>query len=429
MVKHLKLMALILVSIVVTLAISAAPHLNPNLVQAATSTPTPPPTTYTLTITARSLTSVSVSGTSAKFSISPGQTYNFDSTQSFTFLDGTEVKITAYNPTPSPGMVYNVATFVRWEGEVFPTPAPNPLTITMDHNINLVACYNVVHYDLTRTPTSTPTPTPTPTASIHPAKYSVTTDPATNVTETSATLNGTLTEISPAQGMYADDFFHWYYSSSLTSVQDRTAPSLQTMGFVYGNAKPSIAVTGLTPNTTYYFQAHAYGSYGEILSFTTLSAKPTPTPGGSIKVELYNQNTSAIANQIYPNVKLANTGSTAIALPTVKIRYYYTIDGDKSQNFYCDYSPVGSSNITGTFVTMSTAKTGADTYVEIGFTSGAGTLAAGESIVIQTRIAKTDWSNYTQTDDYSFNPSATSYMDWTKVTGYVSGALVWGVEP
>ena len=425
MVKHLKLMALILVSTVVTLAISGAPHLNLNTVQAATSTPTPPPTAYTLTVTARSLTSVPLSD--ATFSVSPGQTYHYSPTQSITFLNGTQVKITANNPSPSPGLVYDVITFVRWEGEVFPTPAPNPLTITMDHNINLVACYNVVHYDLTRTPTSTPTPTPT--ASIHPAEYSVATDPATNVTATSATLNGTLTEISPAQGMYADDFFHWYYSPSLTSVQDRTAPSLQTVSFVYGNAKPSIGVTGLTPNTTYYFQAYAYGRYGEILSFTTLSADPTPTPGGSIKVEFYNQNTSTIANQIYPNVKLANTGSADIALPTVKIRYYYTIDGDKSQNFYCDYSPVGSSNITGTFVTMSTAKTGADTYVEIGFTSGAGTLAAGESIVIQTRIAKTDWSNYTQTDDYSFNPSATSYMDWTKVTGYVSGALVWGVEP
>lgn len=432
MVKHLKLIAFILVLAVVTFAISAAPHLSPNLVHAAIPTPTPPPTGYVLTVTARSLTSVSLSGTSATFSISPGQTYSYSPTQNLTFLNGTQVKITANNPTPSPGLVYDVATFVRWEGDIITTPAPNPITITMNRNISLIACYNVVHYDLTRTPTppgQTPTPplrTPTPpgpTASIHPPVYSVTTEPATNITATSVTLNGTLTEISPAQGMYADDFFHWYYSPSLASVQNRTAPSVQTIGFVYGNMKPSITVIGLTPNTTYYFQAYAFGKTGEILSFTTLPS------GGSIKVQLYNQNQSATSNQIYPNIKLVNTGSTAIPLSTVKIRYYYTIDGVKSQNFYCDYSPAGSSNITGTFVTMTTPKTGADNYLEIGFTSGAGNLAAGGSVTVQTRIAKSDWSDYNQTNDYSFRLSGTTYEDWVKVTGYISGALQWGTEP
>jgi endoglucanase len=157
---------------------------------------------------------------------------------------------------------------------------------------------------------------------------------------------------------------------------------------------------------------------------------PTPsTSGGAVKVQFYNQNTAATSNQIYLNIKLLNTGSSAVALANVKIRYYYTIDGVKSQNFYCDYSPVGSSNVNGTFVTMATAKTGADTYVEIGFSSGAGSLAAGGNTTIQARVAKSDWTNYTQTNDYSFNSSATTYVDWTKVTGYVSGSLQWGVEP
>jgi len=111
------------------------------------------------------------------------------------------------------------------------------------------------------------------------------------------------------------------------------------------------------------------------------------------------------------------------------IRYYYTIDGSQTQIFYCDYSSAGSSNVTGTFVAMATAKTGADTYLEVGFTSSAGSLAAGGSVTVQTRLAKTDWSNYTQTNDYSFNSLGTAYADWTKITGYVSGVLQWGVEP
>jgi endoglucanase len=167
-----------------------------------------------------------------------------------------------------------------------------------------------------------------------------------------------------------------------------------------------------------------------IRTATPPPATPTPVPTvGSIKVQFYNQSTAATSNQIYTNIKLVNTGSSAIALSNVKIRYYYTIDGSKAQTFYCDYSPIGSSNVSGTFVTMSTAKTGADTYLEVGFSTGAGNLAAGGNVTIQGRFAKSDWSNYTQTDDYSFNSTATTYVDWAKTTGYVSGALQWGTEP
>jgi uncharacterized protein (DUF362 family) len=160
-----------------------------------------------------------------------------------------------------------------------------------------------------------------------------------------------------------------------------------------------------------------------------VTATPVPITG-TIKVQFYNQSTAATSNQIYLNVKLINTGSSAVALSNVKIRYYYTIDGAQTQNFYCDYSPAGSSNLSATFVTMATAKTGADTYVEIGFTTGAGSLAAnGGNTTIQARVAKSNWTNYTQTNDYSFNSTATTFADWTKVTGYVSGALQWGAEP
>jgi endoglucanase len=159
-----------------------------------------------------------------------------------------------------------------------------------------------------------------------------------------------------------------------------------------------------------------------------VTATPVPTTG-SIRVQFYNQNTAATTNQIYPNIRVVNTGTGAMALSNVKIRYYYTIDGVKTQTFYCDYSSVGTSNVTGTFVTMATAKTGADTYLEVGFASGAGSLAAGGSVTIQSRFAKSDWTNYTQTNDYSFNSSGTTYADWLKVTAYVSGSLQWGTEP
>jgi hypothetical protein len=80
------------------------------------------------------------------------------------------------------------------------------------------------------------------------------------------------------------------------------------------------------------------------------------------------------------------------------------VDGAKPQTFYCDYTSLGASNITGTFSSMSPARTGADTCLEIGFTSGAGSLAAGANATIQGRFAKNDWTNYTQTDVIVLTP-------------------------
>lgn len=164
----------------------------------------------------------------------------------------------------------------------------------------------------------------------------------------------------------------------------------------------------------------------------TATSVPTATPvptTGSIKIQFYNQNTAATSNQIYVNLKLVNIGTNALTLSDIKMRYYYTVDGAKSQTFYCDYTPIGTSNVTAAFVTMATVKTGVDTYVEVGFASGAGSLAEGANVNIQARFAKNDWTNYTQTNDYSFNSTGTSFVDWTKVTGYVSGSLQWGIEP
>lgn len=166
-----------------------------------------------------------------------------------------------------------------------------------------------------------------------------------------------------------------------------------------------------------------------VITASPVVTTPTPVPPGSIKVQFYNQNTTVTSNQLYLNFRLVNTGTSAVTLSDVKMRYYYTKDGTQAQNFYCDWSPAGSSNITGSFITMNTPRTGADTYLEVGFLSNAGSLVTGASTVVQSRVAKSDWSEFTQTNDYSFNSSGASYADWAKVTGYVSGSLQWGTEP
>ncbi|SFF04310.1 N-terminal ig-like domain of cellulase [Paenibacillus algorifonticola] len=178
-----------------------------------------------------------------------------------------------------------------------------------------------------------------------------------------------------------------------------------------------------TTTLTFNFSAGASATLAVSVVNTTSSGS------GAIKVQQYNSTVTATSNTLNPRIKLTNIGTSTINMSDVKLRYYYTIDGEIAQNFFCDWSHVGSSNVTGTFVKLVTPLTGADHYLEIGFTSGAGSLAAGASIEIQIRVSKTDWTNYSQTGDYSFDPTDTTYADWSKTTGYIAGALQWGTEP
>ncbi|OZQ62030.1 cellulose binding domain-containing protein, partial [Paenibacillus odorifer] len=177
--------------------------------------------------------------------------------------------------------------------------------------------------------------------------------------------------------------------------------------------------------TTLTFEFSAGAAQSLVVTISDTSVAPT----AALKVQMYNGTVTASGNTLNPKFKLVNTSTSAVALSDVKLRYYYTIDGEKAQSFFCDWSQAGSANVTGTFVKLPTAKADADYYLELGFSSAAGSLAAGASIDIQVRVAKEDWSNYTQTGDYSFNAVDTNFVDWTKAPAYISGNLIWGSEP
>jgi endoglucanase len=178
-----------------------------------------------------------------------------------------------------------------------------------------------------------------------------------------------------------------------------------------------------TVNLTFDF------SHGTDQELVITVADTSPVAVGDLEIQMFNANTQASTNGVAPHFKIINNGSAAIDLSTVTLQYYFTENGTQPENFWCDYSSAGTANVTGTFKTLDTAVTDADTYLEIGFSSAAGTLAAGANVEIQARFSKSDWSNYTQTDDYSFNSSGTSYVDWTKATAYQNGTIVWGVKP
>ena len=128
-------------------------------------------------------------------------------------------------------------------------------------------------------------------------------------------------------------------------------------------------------------------------------------------------------NIIMANFQIVNNSGSSVPLSELTIRYWYTRDGTASETFNCWWAMV-----TGSFGEVS--EPGADRYCEIGFTTQAGTLQNGSnSGGIQCGWNKSDWTNFNETDDYSYDVTKQSYTTWDQVTLYRTGTLVWGVEP
>jgi hypothetical protein len=141
--------------------------------------------------------------------------------------------------------------------------------------------------------------------------------------------------------------------------------------------------------------------------------------------------TSATTNQIAPVIELLSSGGTGqFQYANVTIRYWFTEDGTQPLSWSCDFAVIGCQNITGGFVPVVPGRTGADHYFQIGFTPAAGifgpTLNTG---TMQFRLFRSDFSNMSQTNDYSFNGNGTSFTANAKITVYYNGALVYGTEP
>jgi archaellin len=171
-----------------------------------------------------------------------------------------------------------------------------------------------------------------------------------------------------------------------------------------------------------------------LLGSTALGAVPmtaTAAAGGGVAVQYRTSATGTTADQSEPWFKLRNTGSSTIQLSQVKVRYYFKADSaSATYRFACSWAVKGCANVTGTFGTLSHPTATADRYLEIGFTSGAGSLTPGtDTGDLQLRFYQSNWQPLNQSDDYSFNASQTSYAEWNKVTAQLAGSTVWGTAP
>ena len=152
-------------------------------------------------------------------------------------------------------------------------------------------------------------------------------------------------------------------------------------------------------------------------------------PPVTLTVQLAERDTFTGDAAVAPHFSIKNSGTNPVALSSITVRYWYTEEGTVAQTASCDYAMISCSNITLSLVPVSPAVTGANYYFQFGFTTAAGTLAAGASTTdIQLRFSKNDFTNYNETDDYSYL-STTAYTTTAKVTAYLNGTLIYGTEP
>jgi len=161
-------------------------------------------------------------------------------------------------------------------------------------------------------------------------------------------------------------------------------------------------------------------------------AAVTPAVTGPVKVQDRSHDNDNPDNTLYSLYQIVNTGSSAVQLASLTMRYWFTNEnsGDPLE-FDCDWAQINCSNVSGRFVVLARPTATANTYLEISFKSGAGSVAAGRnSGEIQTRVHHVNWSNFNTTESYSFiSDESFVYKDTQTVTLYQNGSLIWGTEP
>jgi len=138
------------------------------------------------------------------------------------------------------------------------------------------------------------------------------------------------------------------------------------------------------------------------------------------------------AQDIRVTFKILNPGSVTKQWSDIKVRYYFTAMTSLPAMVKFDFT----QTIPAAMITSNVT----DTYVEIGFMTGTGTVSAFDNVTGSNELqlhlynyGSPTW-NMSQADDYSYVSCAgvtdtNAYSDRTTMPGYYQGQLAWGVEP
>jgi hypothetical protein len=130
---------------------------------------------------------------------------------------------------------------------------------------------------------------------------------------------------------------------------------------------------------------------------------------------------------------IVNTGDYPVPLNELELRYYFTNGTAPTSGHFVDcwYAqlPAECATTVRSVVQMPSPGTNADFYVSVRWPSSSQIIqVSGQAGEWQLGAHASDWTAYTQSNDYSYLGSTTA-QDWPNVTLYQNGVKVWGNEP
>gem|GEM_PF-4733703 len=221
-----------------------------------------------------------------------------------------------------------------------------------------------------------------------------------------------------------------YTPAPTFTVADTITESPEFTQTIFLTATPTETLTEMEATTLSLTRTY---TLTPIMSLTATTTPVQSQLSANVTLKFSVTDTNDSTNYPHPQFRIYNNDSSPLELSRVEIRYWYKFEGtSQTEQAAIDYAgrfPSGtnieaithSAIITGSFGTQ-------DRYLRITFDAGAGSLLQNEYTEIQARFNKSDWSFYTQSNDYSYT-NYTSFTDWYDAGVYVDGILVWGTSP
>jgi endoglucanase len=206
------------------------------------------------------------------------------------------------------------------------------------------------------------------------------------------------------------------------SVDPEKAALLSSYQFpLIGSGKGQVLGETVTP------EAPATTMAAPTEAATTKTTAPVTTQAaqnGELRVRYRTSQQADTVIDSKPEFIITNNGQTPVNLDDLELIYWYKDDPGETYLFACDWAQIGCETVTGEFEALPDGSYSMQVRFQssLELPPGQGT---GE---IKLRFNRADWSEFNQSDDYSFS-AASDYVEWEKVTLYLDGARVWGNEP
>ncbi len=225
--------------------------------------------------------------------------------------------------------------------------------------------------------------------------------------------------------------------SAEATVKDGTIKEL----IIYADGKEIGKANGATCTAT-YTTPDGYGPKPDGIVNVVFTAKATTTEDMSatsdaVKVQVKLPVEQVVEPSVNVNVAHNNKGGATtntlggqyvvtsdgpVDLSKLAIRHYYTLEGNAAQTAYKDNAGMNLNaapwyvNLTPDVSVNVVQVSGDQYYMEITFTSNQ-VLNAGGKIDMGIRLSKNDWSNYDQTNDYSYTSGTVVLYNGEVVSG------------